>query len=373
MRIRLSVIASACVLLVSPAWAVDITLDFNGFANAVGGRVHDGANLAEPITLPAEEPTVVLPGLEAGETYHVDFFHNSGRDGSDFSFTISASGMGVATVTKGGGRHKMLTGFRPGDTTLTLNTHEIVYNANAGQTGSYFVLGVVKAYTLKADLGPQTWTVIPGTYDVDNLYNSGVGNEDFRFQVSSTGRVRAMEFTWGVDKKHWQKMYAGEYATFRKNEVHPRVATVRFRIEASGPVNYHPTHVASKPTKKDNIIEVEMPMTVGCGGLNVWSFGNSRIIEADFIRPNGEPWTGYGTENDFRFSPWLRYDMKRGFYFATSLKPPKGKPVKTVSATAEGNYDDDGGPLKVTVTATIIDPPKPTTQPTTQPSTQPSG
>ncbi|MAE61766.1 MAG: hypothetical protein CMJ49_10475 [Planctomycetaceae bacterium] len=362
--------------MVSPAWAVDITLDLNGFANAAGGTVH-GVKLPRQIPLPADAPMVVLPGLEAGETYQVDFYHNAGRGSSDFSFTINAAGTGVAKVSRGGEKHKMVTGFRPGDTTLKLNTHQIIYNANAGQTGSYYVPGLIKPHTLKRDLGAQTWTVIPGTYSVDNLYNSGRGNEDFKFLVSSTGRVRSSDFSYSVDKKRSLKMNSREYAIFRKSEVSPRVVTVRFHIESSSPVNYHTTHTASKTTRKGNIIDVEMPITVGCGGLNIWSFEKVRVAESDYIQPDGKLSARTETINDFHFVPWLRYDMKRGFYFATSLEPPKGKPgkvkfAKTVRATAEGNFDDDGPPLKVTVTATIIDPPKPTTRPTTQPTTQPS-
>lgn len=362
MNCKSLVILLACGAMARAAMGVDITLDLDGFANMSGGRVH-GRSLTEPIVLPPEESQVALAGLEAGQTYQIDFLHNTGPGSSDFSITINDEGTGVARVTKGGGRHKMVTGFRPGDRILKLSTHDILYNANAGQTGKYFIAGLIKDHSLAADLGPQTWTVIPGTYHVDNLYNSGRGNEDYRFQVSSTGKVRPVQFQWSIDEDRVLDLYAGEYATFNKDEVHPRVATVQFRIEASSKINYHATHAASKPTQDGAVIVVDMPMTVGSGGLNIWSFGHNRIVASDFVQPNGKTWTGHETENDFHFVPWLRYDMARGFYFVTSDAPGQPAIIKTVSATAEGNYDGDGDALTVTITATILDPPEATTQP----------
>ena len=76
------------------ALAVTVTLDLNGFPNVTSGQAY-GPGVDKPIPLPAGKEKIDLPNLTAGGIYQVDFFHNSGEDGSDFSFTINAAGTGV--------------------------------------------------------------------------------------------------------------------------------------------------------------------------------------------------------------------------------------------------------------------------------------
>src|ERR1041385_2836684 len=113
----------ALALSSSLATAVTITLDKNGFADLAGGQI-TGTGLGSPVPLGTDASAVSFTAV-AGGSYSVDFFHNSGTSGSDFAFTINGAGTGIASVTTGGyggNSQNIVTGFTPGNTTLTLNS-----------------------------------------------------------------------------------------------------------------------------------------------------------------------------------------------------------------------------------------------------------
>ncbi|MHB0937943.1 MAG: hypothetical protein ACYC6A_16265 [Armatimonadota bacterium] len=343
------IVCGLALALAGSVLAGTVTLDMNGFANLTGGQV-TGTGLEKAIPLPAKEGQVKLEGLQAGGTYQVDFFHNAGEGSSDFTFTMNAEGTGVAEVAKGGGKYDMLDGFTPGQATLKLKTFPINYNANGGQTGVYFIQGLVEAYKLEAGKGAQPLTAIPGCYSVDNLYNTGGGNEDFAFTVDSEGKVSGCESIYIIGKDEERKRNADEYAEFKDSAVNPRTAKVHFLIEGSGNVNFHGTHRVGEITGTAPVYEFDMPMTVGSGGLNLWSFGAWEVTGGDAVLFDGKPATGTKGENDYHFYPVLRYDLeKKAFHFETLHGPDT-----TVIGEAKGTYDGGDTPLSVKVTATIV-------------------
>ena len=347
MRYWLSLLCG--LALAGGALAGTVTLDMNGFPNIAGGQV-TGAGLEKAILLPAKQAQVVLEGLQGNSTYQVDFFHNAGEGSSDFSFTTNADGTGVASVTKGGSQHEMIDAFVADQPVLKLKTFPVVYNANEGQTGVYFIQGLAEAYKLEAGKGAQTLTAIPGRYSVDNLYNAGSGNEDFVFLADDTGKVSAVESTYQIAKNLLKTRNGDEYAEYQDNAVSPRVAKVRLRIEASGAVNWHPTHRQQQVTGEAGTYEMELSQTVGSGGLNIWSFGKWEVTGGDAVLPDGQPAMGTKGENDYHFYPILRYDLaKKAFYFETLHGPDT-----SVIGEAKGFYDGNENPLSIKITATII-------------------
>ena len=327
------------------ALAADVTIDMNGFPNRSGGHISGpGIEMRESFEGGAQK--VVLKNVTAGGTYNVDFYHDSGPESSDFSFTVNEKGTGVASVGLGGEKHAMVKGFKPGDTTLVMNTQTIVFNVDGLQTGQFYIGGIIDPHTLPAGTGQLTLKAIPGTYSVDNLYNSNAGKEDYVFIVDSNGKTGPFN---GSE----------EYAEFKDNTVKARVCTVKIQLECTGPVLYHPTHtIVSEPKIEGGNHEFDMLMTVGGGGLNVWSFGKVLISGGDMANPDGKPSKGNSRDNDFTFYPTLRYDLKKKkFYFVTTAGP-----ADSVNAQASGNYDGDEKPLSVKATATITDK-APTTQP----------
>jgi len=341
------------VMLAAGALAGAVTLDMNGFPNAAGGQV-TGPGLEKPIVLPPKQQQVTLDGLQGGATYGVDFFHNSGPGSSDFQFTMNAAGTGVASVAYSDEKIQVLDGFTAGQAALKLKTFPIIYNANGGQTGVYFIQGLCEAYKVPADGAPLKLTAVPGYYPVDNLSNSGGGNEDFAFAVDSEGKVKGWESTYVVGKDEVRKRNADEYAEFKDNAVSLRTAKVHFLIVASGNVNWHGTHKVGEVTGTAPVYEFDMPMTVGAGGLNIWSFGTWEVTGGDTVLFDGKPATGTKGENDYHFYPTLRYNLeKKAFYFETLHGPDT-----TTIGEAKGSYDGGDTPLSVKVTATIVPEPK---------------
>ncbi len=335
----------ACVL---PVLAGTVTLDMNGFQNLAGGQI-TGPGLDTPIKMEPKAPTITLQNLQAGATYGVDFFHNTGAMSSDFQFTMNAAGTGVQAVRCAEGIDTLFDGFTPDTATLKLQTFKIVYNANSGQTGVYFIQGLVEAYKLAADKGPQELLAIPGTYPVDNLCNTGGGNEDFAFFVDAKGQAGPVDSVYPIRKDEMRTRDANEYATFAKHEIRPRTCTVTFRLEASAPVNFFGTHKLGEITANGNVYEFASKMTVGAGGLNVWSFGKHEVTGGDATLPDGTSTVGTKSENDYHFYPVLRYDLTRqAFYFETLHGPDA-----TVTGAATGFFDGNENPLTVKVTATI--------------------
>jgi len=202
--------------------ATDITLDFNGFTDLAGGFI-SGPGFSHITFSPLGPAPLLITNVSAGGSYSVDFFHNSGAGGSDFSFTINGAGTGVASVGLGGGEHTMVTGFTPGDTTVTLNSHTITYNANGGQKGNYYLYGLIPAHSLGQNSPPQTKVAIPGWVAVDNLYNTGLNNEDYLFTVRSDGTVSA----------YTNAPHHAEFATFDGANVNPRSILVHYSVQSS--------------------------------------------------------------------------------------------------------------------------------------------
>lgn len=342
------------VLCALPLLAGTITLDMNGFANLAGGQV-TGPGLEQPIKMEPKADKVVLANLQADQTYGVDFFHNSGKQSSDFLFTMNAAGTGVESVKFAEGIDTLLDGFTAGQNVLKLKTHKVVFNANSGLTSVYFIQGAIQPYALAADKGPQELTLVPGYYAVDNLNNTGGGNEDFAFFVDAKGQAGPIDSAYPISKDEMRVRDANEYATFEKNAVSPRATKVKIHIEASVPVNFHPTGKIGEVTRNEGVMDFEMTMTVGAGGLNVWSFGKYEVTGGDVTLFDGKPAMGVKGENDYHFYPVLRYDLKKqAFYFETLHGPDI-----TVVGEAKGFIDGNVDPLTVKVTATIVPEPKP--------------
>lgn len=363
---RISFFACIAVLLSGGfTFAGDITIDFNGFLNRRGGQV-TVTGWEKPVRWEAGAAKFVLKDVPAGARCGVDFFHNAGEGSSDFSFVMNDAGTGVAAVGLGGGVHEMLVDFEPGDDTLTLRAFDIVYNANEGQTGEYFIAGLIDPHSLRAGSGPQTLRAVPGTYSVDNLYNAGAGNEDFHFMVddqgNTSGVVETVRVYTGqpreeiVDRR-WQRD-GNEYATYDGPNVNPRYAIVRFTITGTGRLLDHPTHQRIGTQREGGEITYDMPVTIGAGGMNLSSFGKYTIHNSNVIEPDGQPAEGRSGDNDYVFTPRLRYSEDEGFYFETTAGPSR-----TARGEATGYYDGNERPLSATVKAEIVKPAKATTQP----------
>ena len=353
-------LAAAAMLLsgVSVASAGSVTLDFNGFPDRAGGLIN-GTGMAAPIRWEKGAPGVTVDDLQPNGRYSVDFFHNSGKGASDFTFTMNDAGSGVASVSLGGETHNMLDGFKPGDATLKLRTFDITYNANRGQTGKYWIAGLFDAYKLKENEGPQVLKAIPGTYNVDMLANAGGQAEDFTFIVNDKGNVGPFKLTM----KDESIKDAAEYAEFDGSSVSPRAVDIRFRIVGSDRFNLHATHARSEYKPDGNVHEFILHATVGGAGVNIWSFGQCEITASNVKGGDGEPLQGHEAKNDGQFRPYVRYDAKDGFYFAGV----RGF-TKVAEGVIEGQYDGDKGPLKVTITAEIVEPENEVDEaPTTQP------
>lgn len=314
--------------------AATILLDLNGFPNVTGGQI-SGAGLAQSIPLPPGKQRIELSNLTGGSTYSVDFFHNTGDNSSDFSFTVSKDGSGVESIAHPGKKFRMVKDFKPGTTTLTLNTHAITYNANGAQTGVYYIHGLLDNGAIKADAGPVKLIAAPGLYRVDNLYNSGMGNEDFSFIVDSSGHVSA-----GPE--------GGEYAEFSGSSISPRAVNVHFKITSTTPLSYHAMQAVHAATSAGNVYDLDMMITVGSSGLNIWSFGHSEVLRSNLVAPNGKPLQGATATNDFTFFPRLRYDRKKGFFFQTTEGP-----ADSAHAEVTGTADDGKTKLAAIVSATI--------------------
>lgn len=315
-------------------WAADVTLDLNGFANTLGGQV-TGPGLAKPIKIEIGAKTVELKDLQAGAKYGVDFFHNSGPEGSDFIFSVNEAGTGVAKVDYVG-KVAILKGFEAGAKTLVLDTHPIVYNANGGQSGAYYILGLCVAQPPESE--PLKVMAVPGAYSVDNLFNPGGGVEDFSIFVDGKGNVQPLK---GSE----------EYVECDGAKVNVRTATVRFKIEASQDIARHESHVQTGVTLTENFVtQLDLKVPVGGGGVNIWNFGTNTVGKSDAIDGFGKPVEGKESKNDFLFQPRLRYDVKtKVFYFETA----KGR-APGVFAEVSGMTDDDSSEMSVKITATIL-------------------
>ena len=358
---------SLATLLVPPAaQGLDILFDKNGYAPINGGQITGTSISAQPIGNTSS--STVITGLVASGNYNVDFFHNSGSTGSDFSFKVNAAGTGIELVNPSGGGYNMVTGFTTGTDTLTLNTGTITYNANQGQTGRIFIPGLIPNNT-GDNSPPQVVTAIPGKYNVDNVYNSGAGNEDYGFLVSDTFQTSVAPGDGGGGTGVI-KIPNSEYATFSGSDVNVRSETVHYILTSDNSPNVISTHPRTNDTGWVNIggefvREFDVLMPIGGSGLNISSFGNHTVTFSDADKPDGSPFQGTISTNDFLFRPTLRYDgvsNGTGFYW---FGPGPGT-QNTVTGIAEGFFDGNVNPLSVTVTALLpayVDPPVPIPEP----------
>jgi hypothetical protein len=338
------------------ASAANVILDCNGFPNRVGGQVR-GPGLETPALIPAGAQKVLLENLQAGQTYQVDFYHDTGgpvpdRGSSDFTFVVAADGQGVAAVGLGGGRFPMVENFQPGDRVLKLLTFPIVYNANSGQTASYFIHGLNDPNQLPENGGPQKFIVIPGNYTVDNTANAAAGLEDFGFLVDAGGNVHPAPKAPPPAGTPASVTFraSDEYAEFRGTEIWPRAVQVHFKVHSAQPLLYAATQPATNVVTTAAGFELDLRLPVGGGGLNLWTFGRHWVSGGNVVLPDGKPALGVKRDNDCCFYPLLRYDLaQKEFYFVTT-----DGPRPSVTGEAEGVADDGTTPLKVRVTATIV-------------------
>lgn len=332
-----------------------VTLELNGFPNEMGGRV-EGPGLAAPVPIPPRAARVSVPGLRPESFYEVRFNHDpelpdSDRGSSTFSFLTARGARGVDSVSLGGGIHWMVKEFQEGATTLSLRTYPILYNANSGQTGLYYVHGLVKPHSLPAGQGPQRWLALPGRYVVDNLSNTAAGWEDYAFSVDSEGRVTPSPLPVPEDSAASAPFFAqsDEYAEFAGSTIRPRSVPVSFRVQSTAPVQAIPTHGVTRDTSRAGELAMEMRLPIGGGGLNVWSVRSHRVEGGTLLYPTGKPAQGSQHDNDFLFYPVVRYDSQtRSFYFATTA----GR-QSTVTAEIAGVLDDQKTPVRIRAMARI--------------------
>ena len=335
----------------SIASALTVTLELNGFVSQ-GGSI-TGEGLDDPVAIPPTQQQIKLDNLQPGVTYRIDFFHNSGDDGSDFEFVINKAGTGIESVTLGGDRHTMVTDFKTGDTTLKLNTHKITFNPDKTQSGGFAIRGMT-ADDQPKNSPPVVAKLIPGRYVVDN-FGGPPGANEYEFMVDAKGKATPIG-------------RADEYATFVGSTITPRVAKVHFKLVANGPIQYTGSHdITNVTTAPNHVTEFDMAVPVGGGGVTITTFGPAKIIAGNVIQHDGKALMGTESDNDVVFNPRVCYDSRRGFFFETVRGP-----TFAVSAEAEGKMDDKATPLTVKMTASIYVPPKPTTRPATSPPAPPT-
>jgi hypothetical protein len=343
-------------VVASAASAATVTLDLNGFVSP-GGSI-TGEGIADPIPIPSTEKIIKLENLQAGMTYRVDFFHNTGDDSSDFEFIMNKEGTGVGTVSLGGGRHTMVADFKPGTTELKLNTFDVTFNPDKAQTGGFNIPGMTRG-RMDRNSEPVTAKLIPGKYSVEN-FGGPPGANIYEFIVDSRGKVGPSGSS-------------DEYAAFVDSAVKPRVAKVHFKIVASGPIEYNTSHqiasaTTAAPTATENINEFDMFVPVGGAGVTVTTFGPSRVELSNVVLPDGRPFQGTRGDEDVTFNPRLCFDSRRGFFFETMRGP-----MTAVMANVTGQLRDKQTELTAKFTATIVPKPAPTTRPTTPPPSATTG
>jgi hypothetical protein len=326
----------------TPAFAADVLLQKNGFADLFGGQITGTGGYFMSLGTTATD--VNLTGLTAPGTYGVDFFHNAGANDSNFTFSIDGAGNVTSITTNGNGAGSYTVATGVGTQTLSLNTHPFTYNANGGQTGQYYIQGLINSQVG----GSASFNVIPGIAVVDNLYNTGAGNEDFTFAVDSDGNA-AIPIGNSGPVSHpipW-----GEYATVNTDgqiDVNHKIA--HFVIEASAPIAFVYHQALSNFTAVGNTYEFDLDLTIGNGGINIYSFGTHTITGGNAIRPDGTLYLGGGSTNDYLFYPQLRYDGTE-YYFENG-----DDAGNKATGQAVGFFDGDTNPLTVNVTAYLPEP-----------------
>ena len=343
MKVRLTAAILAPLCVAHAAYAVDITLNKNSFPGTIGGQVTGPGISAIAI---GGTSNTTLAGLQAGGTYSVDYFHNSGALGSDFTFTINGAGTGVASVGTNGGGAQMVTGFTAGATTLTLNAHTVTFNSGGDFAGTYFLHGSTGVQTS----GATGVRVLPGGTNIDHLSNRGGGNEDWTFVIDGSGNTSASPGAAGsIGIPH------SEFAAFSGSNVDVRTHNVHYVIDASGPIGFISDYPVLNFTSSGNHYEFDMVQAIGNSGVNVHSFGLHTVTASNSVRSDGTPLTGATSGNDAIYAPVLRYDGTSpadGFY----LMGAGGQKLNIATATYTGFYDGNTNPLTMTIQAHIPEP-----------------
>lgn len=348
---RTCLVALMFLVVAARAQAATIILDMNGFPNTMGGQV-SGHGIKTPIPIKPGEQRVTLENLEAGKTYYIDLFHNAGPGGSDFLITIDAQGRGVESVSRGGEMYDMLIDFKPGDSTLKLKTHEIIFNANNALTGVYGVAGLIANYSLTESAGPRRLRAVPGRYSVDVLTNGGAAAEDFSFNVDSDGNTSAGPCATINEDGEWkQHPNDPEHVVCQGPRVSIRAAVVRFRVVSPVRLGMYPNFPIANQKFENGVEEFDMLMAVGAGGVNIHSFGPCAVVRSDMLNAYGRKFEGHKSTNDLHFFPRLRYGVVEDAYYFETVNGP----AQSVNAVVDGLADDQKTEIKgVTLTATIV-------------------
>ena len=363
---------AACLfgLTLSTSSALDITIDKGAYATISGGQVTGTGITAQPIGTGAG--TITITNLQPNGVYNLDFFHNSGANGSDFFIYVNAAGTGIASNSlsgHGAGQQVMVKDFAPGDTTLMLNVQQVTLNANSAQQGNYWLPGIRNSTGWGQGSGPVTSNALPGLLSWDNLYNSGANNEDFQFLVTDDGTVGPIA---GY----------GEYASFGGSSVYPNAVKVRWRIDASTNlpsifVAYHRPILSPVATIVTNVsgpllgrvfhYEFDMLMTPGNTGHLLADFQNTPpsnlFVSSTAMRSTnasihvvGPSYQGF-MGGDIVFAPRLRFtnspNANTGFsdFYWQNTDGANG----IASALIVG-FRDGGAPLSVFISMSIPEP-----------------
>lgn len=383
-------VGTVLVALGAGAHAIDITLDKNGYEPVAGGQV-TGTGLPAPIPIRVDAKPLLLPGLQSNGVYSVDFFHNAGLGGSDFTFTINAEGTGIDSVSSGGTTFVVVKDFAPGATNLVLNTFPVTFNAN--RTMSYYYVGGLIAYGSVTNSEPITRPALPGWYRVDNVFNSGEGNEDFSFVVKpdgtvapDTGRFVHKDYVPGASNEGYAFLMNAdgtgswvftnapnyeEYARFEGSQVYPRACHIHFRVESStnnpAPFTYtwqpllHPTNYVRPAGDLPFVYEFDVVLPPGNSGKPFNELGSNTVVRSNVMQPAagsihtpGPPLEGTSSPGDFYFRPRLRHGVPVGSVSTNAAFYWQGTSgaSNVAFAVVEGVFDD-GTPVKMSVTATI--------------------
>lgn len=349
----------ACV---SKLQATDITLNLNGFQPGYGLNITGPSGYSSGPVYGSPGATYSALGVTTPGTYYVDFYHNGGALGSDYSFNFDGTSItSVSTSAYGSGPYTIVSSFTPD--TMYLNTGTVVYNATGVKAGDFF--GGGHAYLVSGNAVPRSYQAIPGTAPIDNTRNTGAGNEDFSYQVDGSFNVSAAPGNGGGPTA----IPNSEYYTTSGNALTLRSELAHYALTSNLAINIIPDLPITGDTgwlpvpggfKRD----FDMRMPIGGTGFNAEGSNGYTVLSSDMANPNGTLRNGETLPaGDFLFRPTLRYDglsNGSGYYW---LGPGPGIDNE-VSASIVG-FDSIGNPLTFTVSATLPAYVPPAPEPTT--------